>query len=586
MLFTRAMELFLLVKKRGDLRSDLTATVGEFFPDGDAVSRDEGNYRFYLNRKTLALSCSSYTSGSGSASGTGTFIYKTKSPEESLKLLLDDFTGGRFDHASLLGHYFIFLFLPSGIKILTDGTGLVKAYHDSEGSYLASSFLLAARLHKRLSLNGAAATENLLTGGITGTETLVNEINNFSKASTRLFKDVEFIFPGGNAPADNPSSRIAALNRQSELLQTYFKACRHLAETGGADLGLTGGYDSRLVLACARNHIPDLQVHSHYRPAGSEEWRIARRIAEGEKIRFVSPEVTPPEEMDDEKLHSVINSSFRFNDGFISLHCNWMEEYNTLEYRLSVLGGKRLGFSGIGGEQYRNQDRLYGKPWLFSQWIKYSYLRKVSGNVFQRGKDEQEMLERLAAKFYSITGFSSGKRFIDIHDLKRIQNEVLMPAYRGARTDAENRHAWYLSPLADFHISAAAYGITGFLKDSKSFEADLIRMISPSLAAYPTDYGYDLVRGESPHARILSSAFENLLPGSLKWAIRERLKSGGKVTTVSKKTGSSGLLKRYIRNVISAGLPVSIPELVRREATAHMVVSLGYFLEKLEISTD
>jgi len=584
--FTRAMELFLLVKNRGDLRSELTGTVGELFHDGDAVTRDEGNYRFYLNRKTLALSCSSYTGGSGSAFGTGTFSYKSEGPEESLRLLLDEFTGGRFDHSSLLGHYFIFLFLPSGIKVLTDGTGLVKAYHDSEGSYLASSFLLAARLHKRLSLNRAAATENLLTGGIAGTETLVNEINSFSKASTRLFKDVEFVFPGVNATVDKPSSRTAALERQSELLLTYFKSCRLLAETGGADIGLTGGYDSRLVLACALNHIPDLQVHSHYRPAGSEEWRIARQIAEGERIRFISPEVAPPEEMDDEKLRSIINSSLRFNDGAISLHCNWMEEYNTLEYRLSVLGGKRLGFSGIGGEQYRNQDRLCGKPWLFSQWLKYSYLRKVSGSVFQSGKDEQEMVERLAIKFYSVLGFSSGRRFIDIHDLKRIQNEVLMPAYRGARTDAENRHAWYLSPLADYHISTAAYGITGFLKDSKSFEADLIRMISPSLAAYPMDYGYDLVRGEPQYARILSSAFENLLPGSLKWAIRERFKSGGKVTPVSRKIGSSVLLKRCIRNVISVGLPVSIPELVRREATAHMVISLGYFLEKLEISTD
>jgi asparagine synthase (glutamine-hydrolysing) len=584
--FIRAMELFLLVKNRGNIRSELTGNVREEFLDSDFLTRDEGNYRFYLNRKTLALSSSSYTSSYGSVFGTGTFIYRAEGPEESLKLLLDDFTGGRFDHASLLGHYFIFLFLPSGIKVLTDGTGLVKAYHDNEGSYLSSSFLLAARLHNRLTLNRAAATENLLTGGIAGTETLVNEINSFSKASVRLFKDVEFVFPGENTQEYNLASRTVALQGQSERLLTYFRSCRKIAEGGGADIGLTGGYDSRLMLACARNHIPDLQIHSHYRPAGSEEWRIARRIAEGEKIRFISPEVTPPQEMDDEKLYSVISSSFRFNDGVISLHCNWMEEYNTLEYRSSVLGDKRLGFSGIGGEQYRNQDRLYGKPWLFSQWIKYSHMRRVSGSVFQSRKDEHEMLERLRTKFYCILGFSKNKRFIDIYDLKRIQNEVIIPAYRGARTDAENRHAWYLSPLADFQVSTAAYGITGFLKDSKSFEADLIRMISPSLAAYPTDYGYDLVRGEPAYARILSSAFENLLPGSLKWEVRERFKSGGKTRPVLKMTGSSELLQEYTRNVTSVGLPVSIPELVRREATAHMVISLGYFLEKLEISTD
>ncbi|MBE0675849.1 MAG: hypothetical protein IH591_14410 [Bacteroidales bacterium] len=580
------MELFLLVKNRDDLRSKLFSSAREEFFESDSVIRDVGNYKLYLNRKTLALSCSSCINSYGSAYGTGTFIYRLGDPEESLQLLLNDFIEGRFDHASLLGHYFIFLFLPSGIKILTDGTGLVKAYHDTEGSYLSSSFLLAARLHKGLTLNRAAATENLVTGGITGTETLVNEISTLSKASFTLFPDIEFVLPRMGTTADKPASEADAIRRQAELLGNYFSSCANLAAGGGADIGLTGGYDSRLVLACARDHIHDLQIHSHYRTAGSEEWRIARRIAEGEQIAFVSPEVTPPEKMDDEMLLRVIGSSFRFSDGAISLHCNWMEEYNSLEYGLSVLGDKRLGFSGIGGEQYRNQERLYGKPWLFSQWLKYSYLRKVSGRVFLTARDERAILERIKSKIFSITGFRQGKRFISLADLKRIQNEVLIPAYRGARTDAGNRHAWYLSPLADFHVSTAAYGIIEFLKDSKRFEADLIRMIAPSLAVYPTDYGYNLVRGEPLSARIIASVYENLLPASLKWAVREKIRRRGRARPALEKIRTSRLLRGYVQNVSSAGLPVSIPDLLKRESTAHMVISLGYILEKLEIAAE
>jgi len=289
--------------------------------------------------------------------------------------------------------------------------------------------------------------------------------------------------------------------------------------------------------------------------------------------------------MEDGMLHRILGSSFRFSDGAISLHCNWMEEYNTLEYRLSVLGDKRLGFSGIGGEQYRNQDRLYGKPWLFSQWLKYSYLRKVSGRAFLTAKDESEMLERIRGKICTILKFNRDKKFIDLHDLKRIQNEVLISAYRGARTDAENRHAWYLSPFADFHVSTAAYGIVKFLKDTKRFEAHLIRMIAPSLAVYPTDYGYDLVRGESLSAKIFASAFENLLPGSLKWSVREKIKAG-RPGPALEKIRTSQLLRGYVQNVSSAGLPVSIPDLMMRESTAHMVIALGYFLEKLEIAAE
>ena len=579
------MELFLLLKGTGNRLPELPGVVREEFFDLGHIVRDDGNYRLYLNRKTLSDSCITCSGKDGSAYGTGTFIYRSESPEESLRLMLADFAGGRYDPALLLGHYFILLFLPSGIRILNDGTGLVMAYHDGEGTYFSSSFLLAARLHERLTLNRSAAAENLVTGGITGQETLVNEISTFSRDSSRLFNDIEFLLPELNRGETGYATYSDALNGQAQLLRDYFRSCSRLGVATGADIGLTGGYDSRLILACARDHFKGLQVHSHYRPAGSEEWRIARMIAEGECIRFVSPEVTSPGKMDDEKMSAVLESSFRFNDGKISMHCNWMEEYNTLEYRLSVLGDKRLGLSGIGGEQYRNQERLYGKPWIFDQWLKYSYVRRVSGRAFKDSRYEKEMLDRIKVKMYTALGFRSGKVFIDLADLKRIQNEIFIPAYRGARIDAENRHAWHLGPLADAHIAGAAAGIVRYLRDSKRFEAELIRSISPALASYPTDYGYDLAKGEPASERILNSAFENLLPASVKWGIRERIRRGSRSGSVAEKAGNSPLLSRCSGNAASAGLPVSVPALIGRENTAHMVVALGYLIEKLNLST-
>ena len=579
------MELFLLLAGRQGSRPDIPENVREEFFDPGFIARDEGGYRLMVNRKTLAASCVHYAGQDGSAYGTGTFAYKCGDPEESLRSLVSDFVEGRYDQASLLGHYFIFLFLPEGIRILTDGTGLVKAWHDGEGSFLTSSFLLAARLMGSRVLNREAATENLVTGGITGNETLLRGISIFSHASARLFSGIGFVIPATGEPGRSPASVSEALGSQAELLTGYFRSWSRLAGKGGPDIGLTGGYDSRLVLACARDRFDDLQVHSHHRPAGSEELRIARLIAEGEGLRFVSPQVIPPEDMDDAMLERVMESSFRFNDGNISLHCNWMEEYNTAEYRMKVLGDRRLGMSGIGGEQYRNHDRLYIKPWFFRQWLKYSWLRRVSGNVFLSKRDEDLILDRIRIKISEALGFSAGKVFIDLHDLKRIQNEVQIPAYRGARTDAENRLSWYLSPLADVHIASAAYSITRFLKDSKRFEGDLIRLISPALAAYPTDYGHDLLQGEPLSSRLLASSFENLLPASVKWALRERARQGSRSVRATGRIMTSPVLAGYIQRVKDAGLPVSVPALLARESTAHMVVALGFFLDKIKPST-
>lgn len=579
------MELFLLLRGRRECLPDLPVKIREEFFDPDCMVRDEGGYRLFLNKKTLAASCVQYTGLNGSAYGTGTFTYRRGNPEESLTTLVSDLEEGRFDPGLLLGHYFIFLFLPAGIRILADGAGLVKAWHDEEGSFLTSSFLLAARLQVKPVLNREAAVENLVTGGITGNETLLAGIRVFSRDTSGLFSGIEFIFPSPERAVRGTGSVKEALSIQAELLGGYFSSWRGLAASCGTDIGLTGGYDSRLVLACARNQFDDIQVHSHFRPAGSEEWRIARMIADGEGLRFVSPEVTPPEEMDDEKLEKVLERSFRFNDGNISLHCNWMEEYNTPEYRISVLGDRRLGISGIGGEQYRNQDRLYLKPWIFRHWLRYYWLRRVSGRAFLSKSDEDLIIDRMHNKICSALGFSQGKILINLYDLKRIQNEVFIPAYRGARTGAENRLSWYLSPLADARISAAAYGIIRFLRDSKRFEGDLIRLISPALAAYPTDYGYDLVRGEPHPVRITNSAFENLLPASLKWTLRERARRGGRSIRSLEKIKTSTLLSGYVRNVASAGLPVSLPSLLARESTAHMIVAFGYFLEKIKPST-
>jgi hypothetical protein len=54
---------------------------------------------------------------------------------------------------------------------------------------------------------------------------------------------------------------------------------------------------------------------------------------------------------------------------------------------------------------------------------------------------------------------------------------------------------------------------------------------------------------------------------------------------MNERVRTSPLLSGYVENVVSAGLPVSVPALMGMESTAHLVVALGYFLEKLKPST-
>ncbi len=576
----------MLIRNSKERESELSGRVCDTFFDDSVLEIEVGNYRLFVNSKTRGNNCLTYSNTLSAVAGTGTFIYKRCGPKESLQLLLDDFNKERFSPSELLGHYFIFLILPLGLKILTDGTGLIKAYHDRGGSYLSSSFLMAASLQEKLTLNKSAAIENLVTGALISPDTLVNEICCFSSRSHILFPDIAFLTPERNFTGVIPQNRVESVKRESILIDDYFRACSRLANECGADIGLTGGYDSRLILAHAVRNFNDIQVHSHYRKYETEEWRVAKEIADGERLQFVSPKVIPTEEMDDDTLLRTIESSYKYCDGAIRLHNNWLEEYNTWEYQARIMGNMLLGVNGIGGEQYRNHDRLYIKPWLFKQWIKYYYIRRTSGNLFLCSKDEREIVFSIMCKISDLLGFSKSKQWIKLSDLKRIQNEVMIPAYRGTITDAANRYAWSLSPFADVHLSTSAYNIVRYLRSSRNFEAELIREASPNLAHYRTDYGYNLLGGEPWSYRLASTLFENLLPAAMKWKIREVIRKGKQETAVVKKIRSSAVLQVYFQKTVHAGLPLSEEMLISREVTACMAVSLGFFLEKLNIEVE
>ncbi|MCK7537991.1 MAG: hypothetical protein MZV63_47065 [Marinilabiliales bacterium] len=77
-------------------------------------------------------------------------------------------------------------------------------------------------------------------------------------------------------------------------------------------------------------------------------------------------------------------------------------------------------------------------------------------------------------------------------------------------------------------------------------------MIAPSLAAYTTDYGYDFVRGEPVSGRnSLPQPLRDLLPGSLKWALKEKIRARDIVGTVSEKIRTSPILRAYVQKVTS-----------------------------------
>jgi hypothetical protein len=534
-------------------------------------------YTLFTYRKILIDQTNCISDDLTSVSLVGTMTYKGLSYNESLQTINRDHSLNKIEYHRLRGNYFIFLKSKNSLKVLTDGTALISAYHDSGGTFLTSSFIVATGIIKNKEISREAITENILTGAIIGEDTLLKSIRKFSKSSLGLFHSISFRYPE-TTYSEKIKTRKQALNLIKTNLENYMLDFTALADQYGADCGLTGGFDSRLLLALMSKFYNNFQVHSHYRLTESNEYNIARKIVEDLRIEFHSPVVRSPGSMSDDELLGTLDSSFRFYDGQIRIHCNWEEEYNTFEYRIKILGNKRFGVHGIGGEQYRNADRLYYKKWNYQNWMKYKYLRRLSGKSFYSEREENNFIELLKQKIsHQLDSFISNGS-MDLFDLKRIQNEIFISSFRGARTSAENKISFFLSPFADYQISRDAYCIIDSLKSSNNFEIELIRMISPELASYDTCYGYKLNRKEPLRKILIHTMFENAMHPYINWRIRELKRKhsphSGEITS------ALVLRKRYIQNIKDLHLNLNIDNLITRPDIYPLILSMGYFLER------
>lgn len=515
----------------------------------------------------------------------GTFSYNRQLYESSIANLIknDKFDISTFKN--LYGHYLIFIWNGLTLRVISDGSNLLRSYFIKGEKILCSSFdLLLSLSLQPLHINIQAVIENLITGGIIGEETIIKEINLFNGYNLDGFENLTTHVPSPRYNLKKFSKRSEALKYQVEVLDDFFSGIVTLSNISGADTGLTGGYDSRLLLAFLIRHFKQVQVHSHKRSIISTELNIAKEISEAFRIKFVSPTVKAFDLLSDDELKNIMSSARKFYDSQIRIHCFWVEEYNTLEYRLRVLNGIKLGFHGIGGEQYRNADRFYNNQWDYHNWIKYKYIRRIAGEPMINEKAENDLIEYLKDKINKHLGFETNKKSINLLDLKRIQNEIFIPSFRGARTAAENKISFFLSPFADYHISHSAYSIVPFLGNTNDFEIDLIKMISPELAEFPSDYGFRFNQREPFSKYIIPTILENFLPFRISWEIREHYKKSTVTNPFTIKAGSSKLVKSYIENVYDLALPLKIDKLMLRPDIAPLVISMGYFLENYNTS--
>jgi len=573
------MGAFFLFKKDQDTDSIAVQTL--FLERGfrPPLIRNLGSHTLYLYQKTLMNLSNHCETDQGAIYVTGTLAYKKKSYADSLNSILLDFLDGSLEFSRLFGSYAILIHAQGRIHLITDPAGTYNIYHDEKGAVVSSSFLALLYANpSKAEINKMAAVEILTTGNLMGPDTLIESIQRFLIRFPAKLPGIDLIEPNYLEEISYCRKSYAECqDEQIDVLEKYFRSIKHFADDYGISSGITDGLDSRLLLILIIKHLDKFQFFSTRRKLKTHEFQVAEQLTQaiGHPLRSIP--FTDQLDMDEAQAASTLERTFLFYDGHIRAHHLWTEEINTRSYREKLLGNKRICMSGIGGEQYRNQERMILPRRSFLQWIEADLQYRYSGDCFRTKQNKNDFFDYLGTKIKIRLNLSHQNRIDHLH-VKRYLNEIYNPANRATRMNIENQIAFFLSPFTEYFLSQQAYRALPHLGAYIKFEADLISRLSPSLAAIETHYCKDLAKAESVNMILMTYAIE-FLPKKILYRLHLKRRSSSHF--YARYENRFPFIEDLTKGLADMDLPVEINKLKAQPHVSPLIIAMGYFFNRI-----
>jgi hypothetical protein len=546
---------------------------------------DFENFKILLYRKQLLDFYQAVQIGESTLLAVGTCFYKNQEVLAGLSLFLRDFIDDKLDLASAAGSYFILVRHNGRLFYCTDKSGIQNIFFEDTHRIASSSFLAAVTalsgLEGKLRLNRDALIEILVTGNLIGPDTLTMELYRYEPSVHPGLFGMELIH-GEQESSDNskPGNFSDAIGQQLKALRNYFSLFSRNIDALGSISGITGGFDSRLLYYLIREHSSNCKLYCTWREKMTSEHICAQKFAEAIQKELHSQEYTVLTKIDPVNVDSVLTENFFFNDGVIRTHQIWLEEIKSRPYFIKLYGRDKLGFSGIGGEQYRNSDYLIRNTYNLRKWVKYELIYKNCGNIFENNHELNLAADRIARKILRILNIEGPRKFITKKEIKRYYNECWNPANRTVRNNVENQLIFFLSPFAEYDVSRKAYGAIPFLGHTHRFEKEMINTLSPELSGIITNYGYapnEPVPFKYRAGAILKSIL-GLRTYNCIYFNRKKKNRRGLKELLEKQAS----LTKYFDLVQHLDLPLSLAELSKNDYLAPLVIEAGIFLSKMD----
>jgi hypothetical protein len=478
-----------------------------------------GNYILWLYKKQLVDTPNFLVQNHESGLyATGSFVYKGQKPQIGMKVLWIDFCHGKLDIDELIGNYCLIFYKEKRISILVDRLNVYHLFCDSKYTRLSSSFLaLIAASNNRLNINHLALYEKISKGYIVGPETLIAEIYQYAPGFIREndFEGISFLNPGRTTDIGYYTNRKDCIENQIDILRKYIDRVRCMAEEYGSDLGLSTGYDSRLLYSLLCDQKVPFSAHTHL-TAGTKEHedglRIVKDITRRKEISLRVIETTKLEVREEAILETLMVDNLYYFDGRNSHNMGAFSETYTRDYKKKTLGGNGVSFNGLGGEIYRNYYFTSRSKFHFPDWMRSHVFYPIFDSAFV----SRELREVLIAH---VTRKMSDRLKIDFSgnvyllSMRRYYSEIRMPDCDGANHNAHNQLVFYLTPFIEFPIVMEGYRATPYIGLSGTFQANMLARLDKDIAKMQSHYGFPLTKEPITHR--LKSLVKGYSPNEL-----------------------------------------------------------------------
>ena len=428
---------------------------------------------------------------------------------------------------SRIGGQFVALVHRGGRSfLLTDYFAAFQLFHDRDARFFSTSLLAAAQAMPKLSFDAQAVYELAFNVVPIGDDTVFSELKLLGPSRMVELGAAGAVFHALAKPL--PDATIAVPD--DERIAAHRERLSAIVRGHVRDFGdrlccpLSGGLDSRLLLAALRAEGSNPQVYVYGRP-GSEDVAIARQIgaAQGFDVAWTDKSARS---IEPDGFAERVERNFQEYDG-LPTYGEIFESGANAAARDARHPGGALSASGGCGEIYRNFFYLPDRP-VSAAAVARTFFARYDRRDLTDAFDERAFLRGVEDKILDGLGVAGERGPLPRPLIEQIYPRLRCRSFFGREISLEGRYGAYLMPFLDHQLVAEAMMLPMSLKHAGRFEAMLLDAIDPALARLPSAYGHHF--GEPPGARHrLSEWATRIRPAWLRqrsYALQRRLQRG------------------------------------------------------------